>query len=282
MDDLVRGLPAEHRPGLRAHVGGAHARCGRGGLPERGRASRRVDLRCALGAGREARRSARRARRRRGRPGRDLHADGARGRRRLARVRAHRRGPGADLLRLRRAGRRPAPAGLRREGRDHGRLLAPARDAGADARDDRGGAARVADRRARRRVVALRPDLERRARPRRAGAARGRGGASLPARVHLRDDRSPEGRAARARRLPALDRPRSGLPVRHPRRRPRPLRHGHGLDHGAVDGGRRRLARGRGGLHGGRARPSRRPALEADRGGARDHARRLADTRFGR
>ncbi len=110
----------------------------------------------------------------------------------------------------------------------------------ADAGDDRGGAARVADRRARRRVVAGRSELGRRARPGRAAAARGRGGASVPARVHVRDDGAPEGRTARARRLPALDRPRGRLPGRHPRRRPRPLRNRHGLDHGAVDGGRRR------------------------------------------
>ena len=85
-----------------------------------------------------------------------------------------------------------------------------------------------------------RSELGRRARSGRAAAARGRGGASVSARVHVRDDRAPEGRAARARRLPALDRPRGRLPVRHPRRRPRPLRNRHGLDHGAVDGGRRR------------------------------------------
>ena len=51
------------------------------------------------------------------------------------------------------------------------------------------------------------PELGRRARSGRAGAARGRGGASVSARVHVRDDGSPEGRTARARRLPALDRP---------------------------------------------------------------------------
>ena len=93
-------------------------------------------------------------------------------------------------------------------------------------------------------------------------AARGRGGASVPARVHVRDDRPAQGRAARARRLPALDRARSGVPGGHPRRRPRPLRHRHGLDHGAVDGGRRRRARRGRDLHGGRARPTRRPALD--------------------
>ena len=239
-------------------------------------APRRVDVRGALRAGREARRGTRRARRRRRRPGRDLHADGAGGRRRLARLRPHRGDPGADLLRLRSARRRAAAAGLRREGRDHGRLLAPPRSPRADAGDDRGGAARVADRRARRRVVAGRPELGRRARSGRAAAARGRGGASVPARLHVRDDGPPEGRAARARGLPALDRPRGGLPGGHSRRRPRPLRDGHGLDHGPVDGGRRRRGRGGRDLHGGRARPPRRPALAADRGRAGDDARRLA------
>ena len=239
-------------------------------------APRRVDVRRALRAGREARGGARRARRRRRRPRRDLHADGAGSRRRLARLRPHRGDPGADLLRLRRARRRAAATGLRREGRDHRRLLAAPRRPRADAGDDRGGAARVADRRARRRVVAGRSKLGRRARSRRAGAARGRGGASVSARVHVRDDGAPEGRTARARRLPALDRPRGRLPGRHSRRRPRPLRNRHGLDHGAVDGGRRRRRRRRRRLHGGRARPSRRPALAADRGRAGDDARRLA------
>ncbi len=207
VDDLVRGRAAEHRPGLRARVGGANARRGRGRLPYRGRRPRRVDVRRALRAGREARGGARRARRRRRRPRRDLHADGAGSRRRLARLRPHRGDPGADLLRLRSARRRAAATGLGREGRDHGRLLAAPRRPRADAGDDRGGAARVADRRARRRVVAGRSKLGRRARSGRAAAARGRGGASVSARVHVRDDGAPEGRTARARRLPALDRP---------------------------------------------------------------------------
>ena len=107
--------------------------------------------------------------------------------------------------------------------------------------------------------------------------ARGRGRASLPARLHLRHDRPAEGRAARARRLPALDRPRGGVPGRHPRRRPRPLLDRHGLDHGPVDGGRRAARRRVRDLHGRRARLAGRPALAAGRGGARDDARRLAD-----
>ena len=228
-------------------------------------------------AGREARRGARRARRRRGRPRRDLHADGARGRRRLARLRAHRRGPGADLLRLRRAGGRPAPAGLRREGRDHGRLLAPPRDARADARDDRGGAARGADRRARRRVVALRPDLERRARPRRAAAARGRGGAPLPARVHLRDDR-----AARRARCTCTAASCSRSPARRPTSpTSAPATASSSRRTWAGSWGRGRWsAPARSGprvvyMEGAPDRPDDR-LWTADRGGARDDARRLA------
>ena len=53
----------------------------------------------------------------------------------------------------------------------------------------------------------------------------------------------------------------------HPRRHP--LRHRHGLDHGAVDGRRRRRDGLFAGLHGGRARLAEGPALEADRGGTR-------------
>ena len=278
VDDLVRGRPAQRRPGLRAHVGGAHARRDRGCLPHRGRAPGRVDVRGALRADDAARRGARGTRCRSGRPRRDLHADGARGRNRLACVRAHRRRAGADLLRLRGARRRPAAAGLRSEGRDHRRLLAPPRRPRADARDDR--ARRCASRRA------SSTSSSGRASDRTWSVELGPGELPpleveaehpVPARLHLRDDRPAEGGAARPRRLPALDRPRSGLPGRHPRRRPRPLRDGHGLDHGAVDRRRRGRARRGGDLHGGRAGPTRRPALAAGRGGAGDDARRLAD-----
>ena len=58
------------------------------------------------------------------------------------------------IFRLRRARDRAAAAGLGGEGGADGRLLAPARSAGADARDGRRGAARVAVRRARARVAA--------------------------------------------------------------------------------------------------------------------------------
>ena len=91
----------------------------------------------------------------------------------------------------------------------------------------------------------------------------------------------PKGAAARPGWLPPLDRPRSRLPVGHPRRRSRPLRDRHGLDHGAVDGGRSRRARRGRRLHGRRARLARRPDLAPRRDGARDDARRLADARPG-
>ena len=61
--------------------------------------------------------------------------------------------------------------------------------------------------------------------------------------------------------------------------RPHPLRHGHGLDHGPVDGGRRRRVRRDRCLRGRRARLSGGPHLEADRVRARDDARRFPDTR---
>ena len=177
-----------------------------------------------------------------GRPRRHLPAHVPRGRGRLARVRAPRRGPGAALLRLRRAGRRrsgcrtreakvviTADGSLRRG--------QPAADEG----DRRGGASAGAVRRARRRLGArLGLGRDRRGQPRRAAAARGRLRAPVPAHLHLGHDRQAEGRRARPGRLPRLDRARGRLPGgRAPGRRP-PLRHGHGLDHGAVDGGRRR------------------------------------------
>ena len=121
MDDLVRRGTAEHCPGLRPSLGGATPGRVACVFARRGRpaATTGRSPSCPIRSRGSPRRS--RARRRRRRPGRDLHADGAGGRGRLARVRAPRRGPGADLLRLRRAGRRPAAPGLRRQGRDHGR-----------------------------------------------------------------------------------------------------------------------------------------------------------------
>ena len=62
----------------------------------------------------------------------------------------------------------------------------------------------------------------------------GRLGAPVPAHLHLGHDRRAEGRAARAGRLPRLDRARGRLPGRRAARRRDPLRHRHGLDHGPV------------------------------------------------
>ena len=204
----------------------------------RGRRPPRGDVRRALARRDATRGAARLARRRAGRPRRHLPADVARGRRRLARDRAHRRDPGADLLRLRRARRRAAPAGERGEGRDHAAGVVAPRQDGADASDPRRGDARVAERRARR-ARAVRP---RRA-SRRAAAAAGRLRAPVPPHLHLGHDRQAEGRRARARRLPRLDRARGRVSSRRARRRRRALRDRHGLDHGPVDRRRRRRAR---------------------------------------
>ena len=113
-------------------------------------------------------------------------------------------------------------------------------------------------RRARRHLGAgRRVGRDRRREPRRAGSARGRQRAPVPAHVHLRHDGQAEGRPARPGRLPRLDRPRGRLPGRRPPRGRPPLLHGHGLDHGAVDGRRRRRARLHARLRRGGARPAR-------------------------
>ena len=104
-----------------------------------------------------------------------------------------------------------------------------------DARDARRGGPHA--RRARDRVEprGARVARARDAAARHAAAGRGRLRGAVPARVHLRHDRQAEGRAARAGRLPRLDRARGRLPDRRQAGRPHPLRHGHGLDHGPVD-----------------------------------------------
>ena len=278
--DLVQRRPRQRRARDACTAGRTRSRTTRRfvGLYEDGgresltfaEASRQVD---------PARRGARRARRRRGRPGRDLHADVPGRRRRGARVRAHRRRVRADLLRLRRARDRLAPRGLAGEGRDLRRLVAPPRQADRDARDAR--RSRAARARARDRVeprdalVARRRD----AAARDARAGRGRLGGAVSARLHVRHDRQAEGRAPRPGRLPRLDRARGGVPDRREAGRPRPLRDRHGLDHGAVDGRRRRRRRRDGRLRRGRARLAARPAVEARRVGAGDDARPLAHAR---
>ena len=269
--DLVLGREAEHRLELRAPVAERPPGCG---LPRRGRSPPVADLRRALGRGHAAGGAPGRARGRGRRPRRDLLADVARGGDRLPRLRARRRGPGAGLLRVRGAGRRPAARRLRGQGRDHGARVAPPRTRGADARDPRGGAAGGAGTRARaRRPVGRGGGCL----PRHAGPARGRLGASVPAHLHLGDDGQAEGRSPRPRRVARLDHAGGRLPRGHPSRRRPPLRDRHGLDHGPLDSDRRRCARRDDRLRRRRARLAARPALAADRGGARDHARVLAD-----
>ena len=107
----------------------------------------------------------------------------------------------------------------------------------------------------------------------------GRFRTSLPPRIHIGDDRKAEGRATRPGRLPRVDRARGCVPDERQARRSHPLRHGHGLDHGPVDGGRRRRVRRDRGLRGRSAGLSGRPHLEADRVRARDDARRFPDAR---
>ena len=170
-------------------------------------------------------------------------------------------------------------AGLGREGRDHRRLVAPARRRGCRCarRSTRRGASRR--RRARRLEWArVRPDV----------AVSSSGPGELPP---LEVDAEhpyllaytsgttgrPKGVLHVHGRLPDLDRARGAYQSRRPRRRPRPLRDRHGLDHGAVDRGRRGRAR-RGGVYmeGAPDWPDDR-LWRLDRGGARDDARRLAD-----
>ena len=190
VDDVVRGSAAEHRNHVSPRLGETDARRVGGGLPGRGRGAARVDLCGALAPDGPDRGGAEVIRRRAGRPRRDLHADVSGSGDRIACLRPHRRRPGADLLRLRRAGDCPAAAGLRREGRDHCRLLASPRDANPHALDGRRGTSRRAFGRARADVETRVDGVGRRARPRPAARARGRGGASLPARLHLRHDRA--------------------------------------------------------------------------------------------
>ena len=254
---MVRRRPRQRRPRLRPPLGGGAA--GRGGarLAERGRAARGAQLGGGVAGGDAARGGARRARRRAGRPRRDLHADVPRRRGRVARMRARRRGAGADLLRLRGARDRVAARGLRREGRPLRGLVAAARQAHRDAAD--AGRCRPVRGRARRRVEPgeRRVARARDAAARNAASARGRLRGAVSARLHLRHDREAEGSAARAGRLPRLDRAGGRVPERRQGRRPHPFRHRHGLDHGTVDARRRRrggrgdrLRRGRSGLAG--------------------------------
>ena len=87
----------------------------------------------------------------------------------------------------------------------------------------------------------------------------------------------PEGRPPRPGRVPRLDRARGLLPGGRTSGRRHPLRHRHGLDHGPLDGGRRRRDGRDDRLRGRRAGLAGRPALAAGRGGARHDPRLLAD-----
>ena len=280
VDDVVQRRPRQRRPRLPPSLGGGAA--GRGGarLAERGRPARGAELGRGVAAGDAARRGARRARRRAGRPRRDLHADVPGGRRRVARVRARRRGAGADLLRLRGAGDRVAARGLaaRRSS------SAPTGRCGAGSGSRCGETLDEAGRFAVEHVVEWNretgewPELVTRqpgtlpplevdseapyllaytsgttGRPK--GALHVQGGflVSIAREAAYQSDVKAGDRA--------------------------PLRHRHGLDHGTVDGGRRRRARRGDRLRRGRARLARRPALAARRVGARDDARPLAHAR---
>ena len=286
--DVVRGRQAEHRVELRAPLGGAPARRGGRRLRGRERGPARGDVRGDVRRGDAPGRGARRARRRRGGHGRDLPPHVARGGDRLARVRAPGRDPGAGLLRLRRARRRRAATGLRGEGGHHRRRLAAARARASDEGRRGRGARGVAVGRARRRLAPARRRRSHAGRPRRllgragraaagrAGAARGGLRDAVPPHLHVGHDRPAEGDRPRAGRLSRVDHARGRLPGRRAPRGHDPLLHGHGLDHGPVDGGRRRRGRLDARLHGGRAGLAGRPPVDAVRAGARHRARLLA------
>ena len=219
VDDLVQWRDGVDRAQLRPPLGRARAGPRRSRVCRRGRLAPRAHLRGALTRRDPAGRGPRPARRRSRRPRRDLYADVPRGRRRLARMRAHRRRADAALLRLRGSRRAAAPARRRGEGGDHRRLLVAAREPTADASDRGRGRPRCPVRRARGHLGAgCRLGRDRRRESGRAGSARGRQRAPVPAHLHLGHDRKAEGRPARPGRLPGLDRPRGRLPGRRPPR----------------------------------------------------------------
>ena len=237
--DVVRRLDRLDRPQLRPPVGGASPGGDRSRRARRGRLAAPADVRRVVPRRDAPRRTARRARRRAGRPRRDLPADVARRRGRVARDRARRRDPGPDLLRLRRARGRAAARGERGEGRDHADTSR--RGAGSRCRCSRSSRRRSRAAGSTAEVVLAPFELD--AHPGDAAGARGRQRASVPPHLHVGHDRQAEGRRARAGRLPRLDRARGRVPGRRARGRRRALRHRHGLDHGPVDGRRRRRAR---------------------------------------
>ena len=269
VDDVVRRRSAQHRERVRPPVGVRDTRPRSGGVGAGRRRAALADVGRGLARGSPARRSAPRARHRRGRRCRHVPADGTRGCDRIACVRAHRGGAGADLLRIRRPGGVVAARRRGREARPHRRRLVPAREARADEGGARRGARRRPECRTRARLATSRrrlPDddgtrlVVGRRRGRAAGGARGsrrRKRGAVPPCLHVRHDGQAEGCAARPGQLPPVDRARDRIPGGSPRRRSRPLRDRHGLDHGPVDRGRRHGLRRDGRVHGGCAGPTR-------------------------
>ena len=250
VDDVVPRRQGLDRAQLRPPLGRADARRARGGRPRRGRRAQRAHLRRALARGDAARGGARRLGVRAGRPRRDLPADVAGGRRSPRTRCAH-----VGAIQVPIFSGFAAPAVAQRLEASEAKVVITRATSTRRGKpvpmlvDPRGGA-RERRRRARgaravRRFATSPGDLPR---------ARGRVRDAVPAHLHLRHDRRAEGRRARAGRLPRLDRARGRLPGRRPRGRRRPLRHRHGLDHGAVDGRRRRRARRDDRLRRGRAR----------------------------
>ena len=194
-----------------------------------------------------------------------------------------------DLLGVRRARRRDPAGRRRRGGAPDRRRGAEARTARVDEGDRRRRCRRRPDRAARRRVGPAgdpsahdgrpRPSLGRARRPPepRAPGSGARLRDADDGDLHVRDDGPSQGRRPRPRRIPGEDRRGSGVPGRRPRRRPRHVGDGHGLDHGPV--GRHRSGRGRRDARalGGSARlPRPRPAVGARRAAPDLGARRLA------
>ena len=99
----------------------------------------------------------------------------------------------------------------------------------------------------------------------------------VPSDLHVRNHWAAQGRPPCPGRLSRLDHTGGLLPGRREAGRRHPLLHGHGLDHGAVDGGGRRSARDDPGLCRGRARLAGRPALAPHRARAGIDPRRVAD-----
>jgi len=273
------------RPARPRHTGAA-----RGDLRARGRRGGHGDVLGARPAHEPDRQCTARSGRPPGRCGRAVPADVRRGGGGVLCRLQDRRDRRTDLLGVCGARGRRA-AGRRRRRVRHLRRRRPSpRTAGVDEGDGGRGARRRTERPARPRVgapgrgdahdIRPRPPLRRHRRAA-AGAARSAGARPRDdhdGHLHVRDDGPPQGRGARARRVPRQDRRGVRLPDRRPRRRPVHLDDRHGLDHGPEDRGRRGSTRCHAGRVGGRAGlPRPRPAVAARRA-AQDHgARRVPD-----